>query len=167
MKVVTMRKKAILSDDGRFRYTLERSWSGPEKTCLFIMLNPSTADHRADDATVRRCLGFAMRLGCNRLLIGNLFAYRSTDPHILKYLDDPIGPENDTHLRRLIEQADIRIVAWGGHGGLRGRDEQVLKMMERSQCLGRTKAGRPKHPLYAPYDSPLEDFQPIIANSNE
>lgn len=47
---------------------------------MFIMLTPSTADADTDDPTIRRCIGFAKSSGFGGLYVGNLFAYRSTQP---------------------------------------------------------------------------------------
>jgi len=57
---------AVLSDCGKYRYLLERDISMLNRgTVLFVMLNPSTADAENDDPTIRKCKGFADRLGCS------------------------------------------------------------------------------------------------------
>ena len=71
---------AVFSDDMVYRYRLWRTWDPDLPTCLFIMLNPSTADHEQNDPTIRRCLDFAKQWGYGQLLVGNLFALRATDP---------------------------------------------------------------------------------------
>ena len=58
-------KNAQFSLCKRYRYSLERSWNGGEGRVLFIGLNPSTADHKKDDPTIRRCVGFAKSWGFN------------------------------------------------------------------------------------------------------
>lgn len=40
---------AIISDCGRFRYMLRRSWDISRPAVTFVMLNPSTADAEKDD----------------------------------------------------------------------------------------------------------------------
>ena len=45
---------AVFSKDRRFRYILRRKVGWDERVCLFIMLNPSTADETHDDPTIRR-----------------------------------------------------------------------------------------------------------------
>lgn len=154
---------AEISGDGRFRYLLSRSWIGDGRTVTFIGLNPSTADARQDDPTIRRCVGFAKCLGASTLLMVNLFGYRSTDPRALLTAEDPVGPDNDAWLERAVKQSDVAIAAWGNGGSLLNRGQRVAHTFAgRLQALELTKGGMPKHPLYirqsarpVPYDLSL------------
>ncbi len=138
---------AAFSPCGRYRYGLWRRW-GAGQAALFIGLNPSTADAEIDDPTVRRCMRFARDWGYAGLLVANLFGLRSTDPRGLRGLRDPIGPDNDAWIARYQEQAGLVVAAWGAGGALNGRDRAVLAMLKTPRCLGKTKAGAPRHPLY-------------------
>lgn len=72
-----MRSHAVLSEDGVYRYRLTREWGENLDACkrvCFVMLNPSTADASKDDPTIRKCIGFATRLGFDALEVVNLFA---------------------------------------------------------------------------------------------
>lgn len=138
-----------------YRYSLTRILEHtPTRRLLFIMLNPSTATAAIDDPTIRRCIGYARRWEYGQLLIGNLFALRSTDPRNLRKVEDPIGPENDRHLVDLAFAADRIICAWGTDGGLMRRGEAVRRLLHGRfpgkplHCLEATKFGEPKHPLY-------------------
>lgn len=82
--------------------------------------------------------------------MANLFAYRSTDPEGLTAVADPIGPRNDLWLSRLASQATKTIAMWGGRGGYLDRDVAVLEMIAEPYCIGTTKHGMPRHPLYMP-----------------
>lgn len=117
---------------------------------LFVGLNPSTADATHDDPTLRRCVRFARDWGFGGLVLANLFALRSTDPAALRHAADPVGPDNDRHLRRLSRSADLTVAAWGTHGALFDRDLAVLPLLHNPHCLALTRCGRPKHPLYLP-----------------
>jgi hypothetical protein len=64
---------------GLWRYEGDLLTPG-ERSCLFVMLNPSTADDRVDDPTIRRCRNFAKGWGYSYTLIANVFAYRATVP---------------------------------------------------------------------------------------
>lgn len=154
--------RAWFSDCGTYRYALLRcidlgldGLDGRQERCLnAVMLNPSTADDVANDQTIRRCIGYARRWGYGELVVTNLFAFRATDPRDLKLATDPTGPENDTYIRKIAEAADLVVVAWGAHGEFQRRDEDVLRIIasvgKQPLCLGTTKGGHPKHPLYAP-----------------
>lgn len=139
---------ALLSPCRKYRYTLWRIWSEVEPVVAFIGLNPSTADESVDDPTIRRCIGFAKSWNFGGLVMLNLFAFRSTDPFALQFENDPVGPDNDGHLCQQSEMCVETIAAWGVHGMLNGRAKQVVEMIPTLQCLGRTKGGHPKHPLY-------------------
>ncbi len=148
----TTSTSAAISLCGRYRYSLGRTWDTAIPPVCFIMLNPSTADAVTDDPTIRRCMGFAKSWGAGGIVVVNLFALRSTDPTVL-HRDSfgAIGPHNDHHILRETEGRHI-IAAWGVHGCVAGRDKAVMRILEgRSvECLGLTKAGHPRHPLYVP-----------------
>ncbi len=163
MRDLFMECGARLSDCGRYRYWLARTWDRTLLACRWVMLNPSTADATTDDPTVRRVMDFARRFGCGGIEVYNLFALRSPKPVALYAPDvDPVGPDNDTALRAIEAHAGPVVVAWGAHGGYRGRDAAVLRLLAeigvRPLCLGVTKGGHPKHPLFVPAETPLAPF---------
>lgn len=145
-----MIKDAIIDPTGTYRYSLWRIWDHSLPKVVFVMLNPSTADHKEDDPTIRRCIGFSKDWGFGSLEVINLFAFRATNPYELKKCADPIGPENDAYIRKALENRPRVIAAWGTKGGIDGRDRQVAKMLQPHLplCLGTSKDGHPKHPLY-------------------
>lgn len=146
---------ATLSDCGRYRYGLWRIWDESQPYCLFLMLNPSTADHTANDATVERCQRRAAAMGYGGLHVVNLFAWRSTDPRVLTTLVDPVGPDNDQAIVAASTAAGIVICGWGKDPAVRGRDRQVLALLRQAgvqpYALQFNKNGSPKHPLYVAY----------------
>lgn len=154
-----MKAGATFSGCGLYRYYLWREWEPALPRCVFIGLNPSTADETKDDPTIRRCIGFARREGCGRLDMLNMFAWRATDPRAMKSVDEPIGPWNDETIVRVASRARHVVAAWGAHGAHLGRGKAVGELLERSgvrvSCLGTTKSGHPKHPLYLRADTPL------------
>lgn len=115
---------------------------------MFIGLNPSTADEKEDDNTIRRCIDYAKQWGYGALCMANLFAFKATKPKDMKAATHPVGLENDKWLVRCSKEADIIIAAWGADGGYLGRDEEVLKIIKGVMCLGITKEGKPRHPLF-------------------
>ena len=121
-----MQKSAVISDCGKYRYELTRIWDPSKPWVLFIGLNPSTADQEQEDNTSRVCINYAKRWGYGGLVMANLFAYRSTDKSVLYQIDDPVGPENDSYLKRLSEEAAETVCAWTDDGAFMGRDTAVL-----------------------------------------
>lgn len=155
-------KSASFSADGLYRYNLTRRVN-PAATgrALFVMLNPSTADADKDDVTIRRCIGFVRDWDRRDLEVVNLFAYRSTSPKKLREVVNPAGaPENDWRIREAAERATIIVAAWGVHGDWNGRDRQVLDLLRdyEVRCLGRTKKGLPRHPLFVAAGTMTERF---------
>ena len=156
------RSSAVFSRCGLYRYALTREW-GQGGRVTFVMLNPSTADHRRNDPTIARCENRARDMGATGFRIVNLFAFRATYPRELRAAPDPVGPGNDADICRAARWADQVICAWGTHGGLQGRGQKVQNMLRGLGVdllhLGLTNGGAPKHPLYL---SRLQ--QPILWN---
>lgn len=153
-------RDAEFSECGKYRYALGRQFQHGIGICVFVMLNPSTADAELDDPTIRRCMNYAHEWGFCRLVVVNIFAWRSTDPKVLKKLPDPIGPQNDGVIMREVSKAQQVICAWGAHGGLYHRGRKMLTLLEEHwpRHLGLTKAGQPKHPLYLKADTQPQRF---------
>ena len=161
---------AVFSRDEIYRYSLKRIWHTDKAPLVIIMLNPSTADHRVLDPTVRRCENFARAWSRGGIIILNLFALRSTDPKILKLVKfDPIGEYNYHYWETTIKlyRPPFVLCAWGTHGGYQDQDIKFVRLARKlhmpMMTLGVTKKGYPKHPLYlsksiAPieYKLPLE-----------
>lgn len=154
-------------DSDEYRYELRRWW-GDGPLAAFVGLNPSTAGGDEDDPTIRRCCGFARSWGCAGVIMVNAFAYRSTDPRVLKARPAPVGPRNDDYIRMAAQRAEIVVVCWGAPGGARGRRDQadpygsvpVVEVLRewRLECLGKNRDGSPRHPLYLRADTPRELF---------
>ena len=155
---MVMHSTAVFSECRRYRYSLLRTWKRGSAKVMFIGLNPSTADEKVDDPTVRRCIGFARQWGYGGMILTNLFAFRSTDPKFLKNVPDPVGPDNDQMIVRCCRSSALVVVAWGAHGALQGRDERVLTLLSAPHCLGVTKSGLPRHPLYLAASTRLREF---------
>jgi hypothetical protein len=147
---------AVYSDCERYRYLLTRTWDPAGRKALFVMLNPSTATERQNDPTVERCERRARALGFGAFRVTNIFAWRDTDPRLMRAAADPVGPANDESIRDSALWADMIIAAWGTHGAHLGRGRAVETLLRETPCplhvLGLTQAGHPQHPLYIAYD---------------
>lgn len=174
---------ARLSTDGAYRYKLWREWRGTHdrknwrwlgakdgageevgepKSCLFVMLNPSTADGKTDDPTIRRCVGFAKAWRYELLVVVNLFAFRATKPRdLFAHADagvDIVGFDNSGVIADAARRAGVIVCAWGANAqDHEFHVETVRGWMHTAPhyALGFTRGGHPRHPLYAPQDSAL------------
>ena len=152
--LISLAGRAGFSRCGDYRYWLRRCWDTQRPQCAFIGLNPSTADAQLDDPTLRRCIGFAQDWGFGSLLLVNLFSYRCTDPRHLKRASDPIGSGTSGWIRRAELESKLVVVAWGNGGLFLNRGKNVLNKLDRPHCLGTTRQGMPRHPLYCPRHTP-------------
>ncbi|WP_276200650.1 DUF1643 domain-containing protein [Chelatococcus sp. XZ-Ab1] len=152
-----MKRAALISPCGLYRYRLTRHWDPDKAPLTFVMLNPSTADAEVDDRTIRRCMGFAERERAGGIVVVNLYAYRATKPSALRSAADPRGPENDSHLMDAIRAATGRpiVCAWGTNGDGASFIRKAQAKGAELVALGITKRGHPRHPLYVPSDEPL------------
>lgn len=165
-----MLKSAVISPCGKYRYSLTRIWDlAPTRpACVFLMLNPSTANELMDDPTIRRCEGFARREGFGGFYVVNLMAWRATKPSDLPKDDCvAIGPDNAKSIQTIISDAGPNtkvITAWGGNGDKRPEmvNNYITSLTMRGiklWCLGVTASGQPRHPLMLKRTTPLIEFK--------
>jgi hypothetical protein len=154
---------ARISACGTYRYLLWRAWDRHRPRIAWVMLNPSTADGVTDDPTIRRCIGFSGAWGTGGLTVANLFAFRATDPRSLARVADPVGPLNDSYLRRMLADEHMFVVcAWGAQPCVMERATIIRNLLHAAglpaYCLGTTKEGHPRHPLYVATSTLLVRF---------
>jgi len=150
------------------RYLLWRIWKPDAPRALFIGLNPSTADAMKDDPTVRKLAGFTRREGAGGFELVNLISERATDPSDVH--GDPEPEEADRYIEAALQRCSIVVAVWGEGSKLckRARDlalerDAFVTVAAESAgrdllCLGVTKGGQPRHPLYLAGDTKLESF---------
>lgn len=161
-----LRSTAEFSPCGLYRWLLTRQWDEALPMMPLVMLNGSTADASVNDPTITRCMGFGRRAGAGGLLVANIYGLRSTDPARLKVAGDPFGADNDKALalvaRYAVDRGVAIVCAWGVHGSYLNADKRFLAIAKhhgaRLECLGKTKDGHPRHPLYLKSDTPFEPF---------
>lgn len=170
-----IRTAAYLSEDRRYRYWLTRIWNDAKPMMCVIGLNPSTADENADDPTIRKCKGFADRLGFGGLLMLNVGALRATNPRQWLKAPHPFGEENTVaHIREYIAQNSVCsfpgdqsprkgvtliVAAWGRNcakGAPLSRSLAIAHSLNNLKCWGKNADGTPRHPLMLPYSTQLE-----------
>ncbi len=158
---------AVYSPCQRYRYLLTRTWNPAGPRALFVMLNPSTATEVQNDPTVERCERRARALGYGAFRVTNIFAFRATDPKVMRAEADPVGPANDQAILDSALWADRIICAWGSHGAHLNRGADVMALLRATGRplwhLGLTQGGQPKHPLYIGYDRQPEPWADATA----
>ncbi|MBE3065409.1 MAG: DUF1643 domain-containing protein [Spirochaetes bacterium] len=157
-----MNSGAVLSGDGKYRYSLTRRW-GHGSLMVWCMLNPSTADENQDDPTIRRCMRFALREGYDGIHVVNLMSYRATNPMAAIIAADPFGPENDRYQIEAAALGDV-VCAWGAlasRAAIVRSVENFRSVGARLLCLGTTRGGQPRHPLYLRADTPLAEWRGV------
>jgi hypothetical protein len=190
MKFQTVFSNDASASDGRgiYRYTLHRDikleplqgglfplnagdvftplQTPSNRMVQFIGVNPSTAHETKNDPTVSRCMEWARRWGFGIFTMTNLFAYRATDPEVMKAFAEPVGPDNNKWLAEVAEAAELIICAWGNHGVHLDRASKVLNALskhygKKMRCLGFTNDGHPKHPLARGKAFVSYEFEPV------
>ncbi len=156
---------AVFSRCGNYRYELSRTWEAGEPHVLFVMLNPSTACESHDDNTIKNCIRIAKHHGYGGLYVGNVYAFKATDPDQLEMAGYPVTEpapgnpicDNWYFLRGMIDRSKHIVCAWGNNG----EDHRMIEMLTflKTEAMKRpgmrvfhinrlTQKGRPRHPLY-------------------
>ena len=147
-----LHKTAVISRCEKYRYKLTRTWDEDKGKVLFIMLNPSTANHIENDLTTIRCINFAKRWGYGELMIGNIYPFRAKRPKDLKkWLGTPNNglwehrEGNIDAVHQMAERADLIVCAWGcNHPGIPEWVDELGDLFYLELCKDDIT---PKHPL--------------------
>lgn len=154
-----------------YRTSLRR-WIGdafPARYVLFIGMNPSTADAAANDPTITREWGFAVREGFSGFVKCNVADFCATDP---RDLVSPIvmrgrpvrSLENLPTIRRLAAGAALVVVCHGKlNAALEAFGPETIAALRADGiplwCFGRNVDGSPKHPGRIAAATPLIPYE--------
>jgi hypothetical protein len=144
-------REAKFCNTKKNRYFLKREWDNSKGLLLYLMLNPSVADEKKDDPTIRRLISFTKKFNYGGFLVGNIFTTITPNP---KEIDRSkgISDKNFKELFKLINKVDQIVYAWGNTV----EEPQLLKeSVLNPKCFGKNLNGTPKHPLYLPKNSKL------------
>ena len=168
----------LFSECSSYRWILKRELLIGKKSVVFIGLNPSIANSSENDKTLARIINFCSQWDYKNIYIINLFALISKSSIQLSKSNDPIGVNNDLITLKTLEfwredsNCDLWL-GWGDKGEFRERDRKVLKLIKKFSyvkskknnssktvlCLGLSKKGNPRHPLYMSNRSILRKFE--------
>lgn len=144
-----MKKGANFSSNRKYRYALWRIWDDTKPLVMFIGLNPSTANEKENDPTIRSCERIAKANEFGGFYMVNCWAYISTDRTKLK--TNPLTEGwNDTMITVIAHKCKEVVFAWGSFSVVKelGRDMELAEMFPNAKALHINKDGSPKHPLY-------------------
>lgn len=153
----SIRGDAIFSPCGRYRHLLIRDWADllqPERTILWIGMNPSSADADNQDPTCTRETNFSRDWGYSRYLKGNMLDWRATSPKDLPHSPDlACSRDNLPILLEAAETSEMVLLAYGKlHSRYHGIVESTIDALRATgkplMCLGKNADGSAKHPLY-------------------
>lgn len=159
---------AVLSDDRQHRYWLWRRWAHGLPMLVTAMFNPSTADERKDDPTIKRLCGWANRWGYGGVLVVNLHSIRSADPAAVRWMAPGRSWGDAQHhaLAHALDMAEQQetpvLVGWGDLA----TDDDIRPFAEAAAglpfiCLGTNASGSPKHPMARGRARIPDDQEPV------
>lgn len=154
--------EVLFDESNAHRLKLTCTWDGTLPRCLYIMLNPSTADNDKCDPTLGRCISLAKDNGFGSITVVNLFSFRTPKPKLLWEANVQSLPENVCNVTEAMNEAEVIIVAWGGAVRKKTNFTWVLNHAEiigkSVYCFGQNKSRTPKHPLFLRRDAELEAY---------
>ena len=150
-----MIREAKFCEAKKNRYFLKREWDSSKGLLLYIMLNPSMADDKNDDPTIRRLINFTKKFNYGGFLVGNIFTKITPNP---KEVDKSRGMTNKNfkELLKLINKVDEVVYAWGNSTD---EPKELKDLVKSPKCFGKNFNGTPKHPLYLPSNSKFIIFR--------
>jgi hypothetical protein len=157
---------SFFSECRKYRYELAEIWDEDKPLVLWILMNPSVACEDYSDPTLRKTGKFSRTWDYGGQLIGNLYAYRATDKNRLLEVDDPVGPDNDVAILRMVRQVKTIVLAYGQPPkNLKKRGQEVVELLKHYPGLSflqMAKDGKtPCHPLYLPGSLVPKPFRDI------
>ena len=163
------RVTATLSPCDLYRYRLSEIWDPDKPLLAWLMMNPSTADTKFADPTLRKTGTFSRLWGYGGQLVVNVHAYRATYSDWLLRAIDPVGPDNDKVILETALKAKAVVLAYGKPPKpLRPRADLVVSALEQAglelKYLRLSKDGTPYHPLYLPNNSKPLDWSQRYEN---
>lgn len=142
----------LYSRDMTRRYAYCEIWNPNASLIMWVMTNPGTGEtEKRRRYTLERCRVWSRSWGHGGLLFGNLTSRRTKLVRELSSRDFEPEPTNILALEMLRSLADEVVVAWGNTARNSLALANALPLLDGAHCLGTTRRGQPRHPLYVPH----------------
>ena len=164
------------TDDDRHRFALGEVQEKPGKLLFVFGINPSNATPQKLDPTVKRMRKIALEHGYDSWVALNVCSQRSTNPDGMEKVQNlDLHQENLKIICELLDRYNDCGDVLFAYGDLINKREYLKENLheieaiivskqyaDRCYCLGKTKSGNARHPLYQRIDTPF-----IAAKSSE
>ena len=140
-----MISKAEFSLDGHFRYSLSRIWENKLPKVLFIMLNPSIANSKKNDPTIRKIISYSKSWGFGGVYVGNIYSNISPYPKDIRLIKFHREKKNIESIKKMKEKTELSVFAWGNN---EKAPKWLKAIIKNPYYIELSKNGIPKHPLY-------------------
>ena len=139
----------LYSHDMTRRYAYCEIWDPNTSLVMWVMTNPGTGEtEKRRRYTLERCRRWSRSWGHGGLLLGNLTSRRTKVVSHLSRQDFASESTNLLALQTLRSLADDVMVAWGNRARDSSALAEAMPLLDGAHCLGVTKRGQPRHPLY-------------------
>ena len=108
------------------------------------MLNPSMADEKIDDPTIKKCVAYSKKFNHNELYVVNLFPQIQKKPNFKKLKN---CRTNKLVIEKTLKKIDTISLAWGFNYKISNEITEIIKN-KKVFVLELSKKNTPKHPLY-------------------
>lgn len=166
-----VKKEVIFDETGTYKYSLLCKWSEVnERKLTFILSFPENTYEYSDDTAVSKCIELAQKWGFGVLEIVYLFSYQTDHVSFLRMLskEEAVGTRTGEYIQKAVEDAELVVVAWGDHGSIYNRQEEVERFLKHKPvyCFGKTKQQFPRHILSVVHRTELQKYE-VPANREE
>lgn len=108
------------------------------------MLNPSMADEKIDDPTIKKCVAYSKKFNHDELYVVNLFPQIQKKPNFKKLKN---CQTNKLVIEKTLKKIDTIYLAWGFNYKISNEITEIIKN-KKVFVLELSKNNTPKHPLY-------------------
>ena len=160
------------TNDNKYRYALGEVQDNSNKILFCFGINPSKATPQKLDPTAKRIQRIAKEHGYDSWIVLNVCAQRATEPNDMDETQNSIlHKENLKIITELLNKYSLCSDILFAYGDLISKRTylkknlcEIISIIKTNNygghcyCLGKTKSGNARHPLYQKIDTPFIPF---------